>query len=493
MPISRVVAKDLLARILVWRENPIQFVTEVFRAEPDEWQMDALRVLGRPGRVRLALKACAGPGKTAVLAWEGWRRLLCYGTQDEHPKGLAVSCSADNLSDNLWAELARWRNVSPLIQSQFEWTKEKIFNKDNPETWFLAARTYRQTADEEAIGRTLSGHHSRFVFYLIDESGDMSPSIIKSAEQGLTGCEHGLELTAGNTTSQTGLLYHVCSALGDRWDVISITGDPDDPKRSPRVDKDWAREQIAEYGRDNAWVMAYVLGQFPPGGINQLISLEEVEAAMRRAPRSDTFSWSEKRIGVDVARFGDDRTVIFPRQGIAAFNPIIMRVADTSQIAARVAEAHNVWGKDDRVDGIYIDDSGHWGHGVLDQLRTAQFPALGIIAEAPSPEPQYYNMRAMEWALMTNWVKEGGALPNVPGLAGEMAAPTYSFYKGKFLLEDKKQVKKRLKGKSPDLADALALTFAFPDRPKVTILPGIGGRPGMCQTKYDVWAELDKQ
>ena len=212
----------------------------------------------------MALKACAGPGKTAVLAWAGWHRLACFAAPNEHPKGSAVSITADNLRDNLWAEMARWQNESPFLLNAFQWNKERITAKDHSETWFLAAKGWSKSADLETIGRTLSGQHARFPFYLIDESGDIPPNMIKSAEQGLTSCEDGLIITAGNTTSQTGLLYEVTTRGRGNWEVISITADPDDPKRTPRVDVEWARQQIALYGRENPWVMAYILGQFPP-------------------------------------------------------------------------------------------------------------------------------------------------------------------------------------------------------------------------------------
>lgn len=489
MAVPASVAKDLQAKLKAWRADAVLFVREVFHVEPDAWQEDALRILSSGGRVRLALKACAGPGKTAVLAWEGWRRLLCFGDKHNHPKGIALSISWDNLSDGLWAEMAKWRGVSPLLQGLFEWRKERIFAKDHPETWFLSARAYSKSADAEAIGRMLSGLHTKYPIYLIDESGDLPPAIGRSAEQGLTECDAGVILTAGNTTSDTGMLYHVSTVLRSDWDVITITGDPDDPKRSPRVDIDWARQQIDTYGRDNPWVMAYVLGQFPPGALNKLLSVEDVEAAMARAPRTDTFDWSEKRLGVDVARFGDDRTVIFPRQGIAAFNPVIMRVADTSQIAARVAQSHNTWSKDSKVDQIFIDDTGHWGHGVIDQLRTAHFPATGIQFHGPASNKRYANMRAQMWIEMSEWIKAGGALPPVQGLIKELTAPTYSFVGGKFILEDKAQIKKRT-GSSPDLADALALTFAFPDRPKNTGYVSIGQSAYKCETEYDVFRDL---
>jgi hypothetical protein len=146
-------------RLREWRADPLKFVRDCFGAEPDLWQADGLAILGRPGRKRLALKACAGPGKTAELAWAGWHRLACFAAPHEHPKGIAVSITADNLHRNLWAEMARWRNASPFLTRAFEWTANRIFARDHAETWFLSATSWPKTADLETIGRTLSGLH----------------------------------------------------------------------------------------------------------------------------------------------------------------------------------------------------------------------------------------------------------------------------------------------------------------------------------------------
>jgi phage terminase large subunit len=452
------------ARIREWRHNPIKFVRDVFHAEPDAWQLDVLSLLGKPDRKRIAMKACAGPGKTAVLAWAGWHRLACFAAKNEHPKGYAVSMDSDNLRSALWAEMARWMNESKFLQAAFEWQAQRIVARDHPETWFLAARGWSKTADKDTIGRTLSGLHSRFPFYLIDESGDIPPNMLRSAEQGLTSCEDGLIITAGNTTSQLGMLYEVTTRNRDQWDVISITADPDDAKRTPRVDIEWAREQIRLYGRENPWVMAYILGQFPPGSINALISLEEVERAMDKSPKPDTFEWAQKRLGVDVARFGDDRTVIFPRQGIVAFAPRVMRHQRGSSVSVDIASAVMAkkieWGGDLE----FFDDTVGWAHGAVDVMRAAGHSPYAVQFDKPSNDPRYRNMRAQMWMKMADWIKSGGSLPPNPELITELTAPTYFFNEGKFQIEAKDQIKKRL-GKSPDLADALALTFALPDAP----------------------------
>jgi len=453
-------------RIREWRANPCKFVYDVFGATPDAWQEQVLAEAGKPGRKRIAMKACAGPGKSTALAWLGWHRLACFAEKGEHPKGAAVSITRENLSDNLWAELAKWRQRSEFLREAFEWTASQIYARDFPETWFLSARGFPKSADSDAVGRTLSGLHSRFPFALIDESGDMPTQIVKSAEQALSTCSDGLLATAGNPTSQIGLLHHVCTIARAQWFLVTITGDPDDESRSSRIDLEWAREQIATWGRDNPWVMAFILGLFPPGGINALLGVDEVDAAMKRHYEEDAYTWAQKRLGIDVARFGDDRTVIFPRQGLVALEPIILRHQRTTDIAAIVAKRKREWGSEME----FVDDTGHWGHGVIDNLVAAGYNPIGLQYHGKAFDPRYANLRCEMWMGMADWVKRGGALPPIPELVGELTAPTYSFVNGKFLLEDKDQIKKRL-GKSPDLGDALANTFAFADEP-ASILTG---------------------
>lgn len=486
--------EELRRRLREWRADPLQFVRQCFGVEPDVWQAEGLELLGRPGRKRIALKSGAGPGKSAELAWAGWHRLACFGERNEHPKGIATSITADNLHRNLWAEMAKWRNASSFLRKTFEWTSGKIFARDHAETWFLTAASWPKTADLETIGRTLSGLHSRFPFYLIDESGDIPPNLMRSAEQGLSSCEDGLIITAGNTTSQTGLLYEVCTRLRGsqaegKYEVISITGDPDDPKRSPRVELEWARQQIAAYGRDNPWVMAYVLGQFPPGSINALLSVEEVEAAMNRSPKQGSYEWCSTRLGLDVARFGDDRSVLFPRQGLAAFKPAVMRHARNSAVSVDLANRVMATMNELDAEEVFIDDSGGWGHGAIDVLRAAGHSPYAILYENKQCQPRYFNLRAQMWWEMAEWIKGGGCMPLIPEMVAELTTPTYFYSGGKIQIEPKDTVKKRLQ-RSPDLADGLGLTFALPDTPKRQGSGVRGQRSGSKSTDYDPYAGM---
>lgn len=475
-------------RIKTWRENPAQFVNEVFQAELDIWQRDLLEKLGgspNPSR-RAAMKACTGPGKSAVLSWIGWHRLACFGEKGEHPKGAALSGEGkDNLSDNLWAELSKWQQRSEFLKSAFTWNKERIFAKDHPETWFCSARSYAKDADSEAIGRSLSGLHSKFPFLLLDETGDMPLTVGQKANQIFTGgVIDGLIAGAGNPTSTTGLLYHVCTIESELWIIVTVTADPDDPKRTPRVDIEHARQMIQLYGRDNPWVMATILGLFPPSSLNKLLGPDEVEASMKRHLREDEYEFSQKRLGVDVARFGDDRTVIFPRQGLASFRYVEMRGARTPDIAARVAQAKSKWGSEME----FVDGSGGWGAGVIDSLLQAGHTPLEVSFSGKAIDNRYLNKRAEMWFNMADWVKRGGVLPPMPELVKELTAPTYFFQNGKFQIEPKEQIKKRL-GFSPDAADALALTFALPDMPAAS--PYQDFKSGKALTEFDPFRTVE--
>lgn len=474
--------KQAINKIKLWRNNPVQFVRDVFGAEPDAWQAEGLMAFANPNTSRIAFSACAGPGKSTILSWAAWNFLACYADHGEHPKGAAVSITASNLRDNLWAELSKWQSRSPFLLNAFKWTSERIFAIEHPQTWFISARSFAQSANSEEIGRTLSGLHSKYVLYLIDESGDIPASIGRSAEQGLgtEGLEFGKILQAGNPTSHTGLLYNTCTKKRDLWKVINITGDPDDPNRSPRINIDWAREQIAANGgRDNDWVKAYILGQFPDSSINTLLSLSEVEAAVERGLKAESFQFAQKRLGVDVALGGLDKTVIFPRQGLCALKPEVLNLSRPSDIAAKVMRIKADWGSEME----FVDNTGGFGSGVVDSLLQAGIAAQGIHFSSKPLDFRYVNMRTYMWFEMRDWIRRGGSIPNDPELIKQLTTPVHYLKGGKIALEEKDQIKKRL-GFSPDKADALALTFSMPDMP-ASVVDGVNLYPNRGKLLHD--------
>lgn len=456
-----------------WKENPVAFVWENFQIDPDPWQKEALGVFPSqdPDKKRISMQACAGPGKTTCLAWMAWNFLTCYAEKGEHPKGAATSITHENLKVNLWSELSKWQHRSEFLKRAFTWNNDRIFATDHPETWFLQARSWSKSADAEAQGRTLSGLHAKYVLILIDESGDTPPSLLRTAEQAMSAEGWGKIVQAGNPTSLSGSLYLAATKLRHQWYVIRITADPDDPRRTPRVPIEHAREQLKNYGRDNPWCMATILGLFPPASLNALLGIEEVEAAMARHLTADQYEDQQKRLGVDVARFGGDESIIYPRQGLRAFSCVSMRNARSTEIAARVAAAKAKWGSEME----FIDCTGGHGSGVVDSLFTAGLTPIEVNFSGNAIDKRrFYNKRTEIHWLLAEWIKRGGALPQDPMLAAELVAPTYTFRDGRIWLQEKDQIKKAL-GRSNDRSDALALTFSLPDMPSEAFEGGFEG------------------
>ena len=206
------------------------------------------------------------------------------------------------------------------------------------------------------------------------------------------------------------------------------------------------------------------LCDFSAAGDDQLIALADTEVAAQRVYQKADVGFSPVILGIDPARFGDDRSVVFRRQGRQGFKPIVYRGVDNMDLAARIAnliEEHNP-------DAVFCDAGA--GSGVIDRLRQLSYDVIEIPfgGKATKPE-QYINRRTEMWWLMKEWIEMGGAIPNDTALKQELATPIYWYDNvGRKVLESKDQIKKRLQGAgSPDLADALALTFALPVAKKV--------------------------
>lgn len=442
-------------RLLLWRHEPHNMVRQLFGVEPDSWQLKELKAF--PTSQRMALQACKGPGKTAELAWIGWNFMLTR----PKPKVAATSITAENLSDCLWTEMAKWQSRSPLLQQMFEWNKTRIVCRQFPEEWWMSARSWSKTADITAQADTLAGLHADYLLFLLDETGSMPKAVMAAAEAALsTGIETHI-VQAGNPTQNEGPLFDAATVERKYWRVCEITGDPDDPMRSPRIDIEWARKQIETYGRDDPWVRTNVLGKFPLNSTNALIGIEDVRKAQSRVLRPEDYASQAKIVAVDVARSGDDRSVIVRRQGLQMFEPEILRDIDGTQGAGRLSMHVAEW----KPDAIFIDTTGGYGYAWLDAALALGLPAIGVQFGGSPMAPGFLNKRAeMLWEL-SKWIKRGGALPKTSELVAELTTPTYRFQKDKIVVEPKESVKKRL-GRSPDIADSMALSFAYPVMPR---------------------------
>lgn len=474
-----------------WIDEPIRFVVDELKVQHlDPWQEEVLRAFPNPTYQRFAMKACKGPGKTATLSWLSWNFLA---TRPD-AKVIATSITEDNLADCLWPEMSKWQEKSEYLKTAFLWSKTRIVCRESPENWFMSARTWARTADKQKQADALAGAHSDYMMYVLDEAGGIPDSVAATAEAGLaSGIETKL-IIAGNPTMLEGPLYRACMSKGMGWFTVEITGDPDDPRRSTRVSEKWAREQIAEFGRENPWVQVNVFGRFPPSSLNVLLGPEEVERAMNLVIMPASYQLAQKRLGVDVAREGDDRTVLFPRQGLRAAAPVIMRNASGPDIAARIALAKSNW----QWEVCCFDDTGGWASSAQDSMIAGGLSAVPVNFSGKADDPRYLNKRAEMHFRMSQWVKRGGALPKDTELKRELCAPTYMYAGGKFQIEDKKQIKTRL-GFSPDKADALCLTFALPE---LRAGRGTGARTqenlrdmaaGKALSDYDPLQEIEKR
>lgn len=231
------------------------------------------------------------------------------------------------------------------------------------------------------------------------------------------------------------------AALYTVYDTDSL--DPDEVERYRRsVDENTFRREM--------------LCDFSAAGDNQLISLMDVEAATRRHLQTTEYDYAGKVMGVDPARFGDDRSVIVKRQGRFVHEPTALRGVDNMTLVAHIAEDIRRF----QPDAVFIDEGN--GAGVIDRLRQLGFDVIGVHFAGKPSRTQYLNKRAEMWFEMRDWLRAGGVLPNLTALKQDLAAPTYKFTPAdKIQLESKDDLKARGLP-SPDLGDALALTFAFP-------------------------------
>ena len=215
------------------------------------------------------------------------------------------------------------------------------------------------------------------------------------------------------------------------------------------------------------------LCDFSAAGDDQLMSLTDAETAARRELPVGSNDYAPRILGVDPARFGDDRSVIFPRQGLAALKPQTFRGIDNMALAGHVAQKIEQW----KPDAVFIDAGA--GSGVIDRLRQLNYDVFEVDFGGKASDPRYVNKRAEMWFGLAEWVKSGGAIPNDNTLKLELATPTYKFdAANRIQLESKDEIKRRLpEGGSPDLADALALTFAMPVARR-TMLQQLGAQFG---------------
>lgn len=436
-----------------WHRPQERYLTRYIAAIEEAHEEDSMCIeVAHPSHCYLANDFIV-THNTCLLAWLALNFLLTRPS----PKIAATAITGDNLADNFWSECAKWMEKSEIFKQYFTWQKTRIFSNEKPETWWMSARTWSKSASPEEQGNTLAGLHADYILFILDESGDMPDAIMAAAEAALASCVEGHIVQAGNPTALEGPLYRAATSERHLWHVTEITADPDDPKRTPRVHVQWAKEQIEKYGRDNPWVLINVFGRFPPSSLNSLIGVDEVKAAMARYYRPQEYNHHARIISCDVARMGDDSSVIFTRQGLQAFMPQQHRGIDGTQGANIVARLWREW----EADACFIDNTGGFGSSWIDNLNRLGFAPIGVHFNEKSTNPRYYNARTQMIFDCVEWIKKGGALPQCDELLLALTKTTYAFKGDAMLIEPKDSVKQKL-GFSPDHMDALCLGFRSP-------------------------------
>ena len=485
-------ADVLLSKLKSWRFSSRLFIRENFKVELDAWQSEVCEAWDR-GDTRIAMCACKGPGKTAMLAMLIWHFLATR----HQAKIAATSVSGDNLRDCLWTELAKWQQRSPYLVAAYEWQKERVILREAPDIHRAAARTWSKSADIQQQADTLAGLHADFILFVIDEAGGVPDAVAVSAEAALSTGIEARFIIAGNPTECEGPLWNACNRDKALWTIVNITGDPDDPKRSPRISVKWAREQIAQHGVNNPWVLANVFGRFPPSSPNTFIGMELVAAARKREVQShvhDPFT-----IAVDVARFGNAESVITFKKGLdmRLIPAIRLRNVNTMELAARTADEAIRY----KADAVFVDGGGVGG-GVVDRLMQLNIPnVIEVQFGGKSDRVSYmgetavYDNKAAEmWGRGREFLKYG-AIEDSDELQNQMCHRRYDhnqrYGRDAIRLESKEDMEKRGLA-SPDWSDSVFMHFAYPvEKSYASGGPHMENAPAVrVVSNYDPYAEF---
>jgi hypothetical protein len=423
---------------LTYFDDPVGYVRDVLQVEPDVWQTAALQAVR--GNKRCAVASGHGIGKTAYVAWI----IHWFIATRPNPQIVVTANTKNQLDSKTWRELAKW-NQRALNGDWFEVKATRMELKSSPETWFASAIPWTEHNSE-----SFAGTHEEHVLVVFDEASAIA-DIIWDVSEGAMTTEGARWVALGNPTKNTGRFRECWGRFRHRWHTMQI-----DSRTAKMADQAQIAEWIADYGEDSDFVRVRVKGEFPKASSAQLVGQDLVDAAVKY--RAVGYEKLPLVIGVDVARFGDDQTVICARRGRKVYPLSKFRELDTMQVAGQVAAV--IKGMKPSLVNI---DVGAMGAGVVDRLREQGFDVRAVnFGGSPVDKIKYANKRAEMWGEMAVWLKEGGEIPDDSDLKADLIGPEYSYTSSQQLLLEKKESMKRRGLPSPDCADALALTFAAP-------------------------------
>lgn len=435
----------LIEFITLYRSNPVTFVQEVLGIDPDPWQATLLNAISR-GERRISVTSGHGTGKSSCASWA-----MVWYILTRYPVKIVVTApTSKQLFDALFAELLGVVNkLPPALRELLNATQERIELAGAPSECFISARTARAEQPE-----ALQGVHSENVMLIVDEASGVPEAVFEAASGSMSGY-HAVTVLLGNPVRSSGLFYDSHHSQKDRWFTIKISC-----LDSPRCTPDFIEDMKARYGADSNAFRVRVLGEFPLGDDDTLIPIELVDGAMNREVIIDPLTpeiW-----GLDVARYGSDCSCLIKRRGKAVISkPRIWNNLDLMQLTGAVVAEYNDLAEQDRPVEILVDSVG-LGGGVTDRIRELKLPCRGInVTEVPSMAGRYHRLRDELWHKCRDWLdKRDCSLPRDNKLMGELCTPRFKYLSnGKIQVEMKEEMKAR-GFKSPNMADALCLTFA---------------------------------
>jgi hypothetical protein len=421
---------------------------------PRKWQREILGYLRdhisdpatRYTPCKIAVSSGHGIGKSAFMGMvSNWAMSAC-----EDCKGVVTAGTGTQLSTKTVPEISKWFKLS----FNAEWfdvraTSIRSLDKQHELSWRMDFVTWSAHNTD-----AFAGLHNKLklIILIYDEASAIEDPVWDVSEGALTDEETIIIwLAFGNPTRNTGKFRECFGKYKHRWKTYQI-----DSRQVEGTNKEQIAKWIEDYGEDSDFVRVRVRGEFPRAGSSQFIAGDTVAAARRY--KAEGYTALPKILSVDVARFGDDQTVVGYRQGRKSAILAKYRGMDTVQVAERVIE----WMNKEKPDAIVVDADGI-GAGVIDQINFRGFGSRlfefhgGASANDSSA---YFNRRAEVWGAMRDWLMAGSEIPDDPELEADLTGPEYGFSnKQQIQLERKEDMKKRGLS-SPDSGDMLAMTFS---------------------------------
>jgi len=441
----------LVEKFKEYHKDPVLFVQEIFGARPT-WQQEQLLTAIAKDNAHVAVKSGHGIGKTSCLAWA----LLWYLWTRLDVEIPCTAPSGHQLNDVLWSEIDSWRMRMPKEMADATIvTRDRVTIEGCGRKQYAVARTARR--DQPSA---LQGFHAKNLMFLIDEAAEVPDEVFEIMRGTLTTSNARVVMT-GNPTLVTGYFYEAFHSNKDLWTRFTFSC-----LDSPLVTKEYIELMKKEYGEDSDQYRVRVLGEFPSASVQQFIPLELVEAAINRHMHETEYNFAPVILGADVSYFGDDSSCLFLRQGLYSEKLWEGTDIDTLEYADKIHR----YAIERGADKIFVDMTGV-GAGTVDQLRRMGLgdKVIGVNSAAASSRPELANKRMEMWYEMKEWLKEGGTIPDDKKLRDDLVTPYYDYHRqsGKMKLESKQAIKQVRKMPSPDRADALALTFAYPVRKRL--------------------------